>query len=167
MTQAMDALTLLKRDHDLVKDLMGKIEKEEKDGDARTSMFEQLVDELGIHERIEEELFYPALKRHKDAREDVLEGFEEHHLVDEIIEGIDDVEPGDERWPAKFKVLKENVEHHIEDEETTLFPKAEKLLGDEELGALGVKMADMKEAEQQALAEQLDEEEEEESGTKR
>jgi hemerythrin superfamily protein len=161
MAAPLDAIGLLKKDHALVKDLMNKIEKE-KTVDDRTSMFEQLVDELSVHERIEEELFYPALKKHKDAKEDVLESFEEHHLVDEIIEGIDDIEPDDERWPAKFKTLKENVEHHIEEEETTLFPKAADLLGDEKLGELGVKMADLKEAEQQALAEQADEEEVEE-----
>jgi hemerythrin superfamily protein len=166
MAAEMDALSLLKRDHELVKDLMKRIEKEERDTKARAAMFEQLVDELGIHERIEEEIFYPALKEKKDAKEDVLEGFEEHHLVDEIIEDLDDVKPDDERWAAKFTVMKENVEHHIEDEEEKLFPKAEKLLGGKKLGELGVKMADLKEAEKQALAEQL-EEDEAEQGTSR
>lgn len=157
MAAAMDVLSLLKRDHELVKDLMKRIEREEKDTKARATMFEQLVDELSVHERIEEEIFYPALKEKKDAKEDVLEGFEEHHLVDEIIEDLDDVEPGDERWPAKFTVMQENVEHHIQDEEEKLFPKAEKLLGDKKLGELGAKMADLREAEKQALAEQLEE----------
>ncbi len=154
MAAEMDALALLRQDHELVKGLMGRIEKE-KDRTARSTMFEQLVDELSVHERIEEEIFYPALKEKREAREDVLEGFEEHHLVDEIIEELDDVKPDDERWPAKFTVMKENVEHHIEDEEQKLFPKAEELLGREKLGELGAKMADLKEAEKEAIGEQF------------
>ena len=152
----MDALELLKRDHELVKQLMTKIDGE-KDTNTRTSLFEQLIDELTIHERIEEEYFYPALQALPKAKEDVLEGFEEHHLVDQIVTGLDNTQPSDETWAAKFTVLKENVEHHIEEEETTLFDKAEKLLGKEKLGALGVKMRDLKEAEQQALQEQEEE----------
>ena len=134
MAAQMDALTLLKRDHELVKDLMNKMDKEE-DHEQLSSMFEQLVDELTIHERIEEEIFYPALQKLPDAKEDVLEAYEEHHLVDEIVEQMD-VEPDDEKWKAKFTVMKENVEHHIKDEEEKLFPKAEKLLGPEKLRAL-------------------------------
>jgi len=163
MPAEMDAITLLKKDHDLVKDLMNKM-AEEDDPDQLSSMFEQLVDELSIHERIEEEIFYPALQKLPKAKEDVLEAFEEHHLVDEIVKEMD-VETNDDKWKAKFTVMKENVEHHIKDEEDKLFPKAEKLLGDEKLGALGVQMADLKEAEENALAEQRDEEEEEEETT--
>lgn len=158
MAQQIDALTLLKKDHDLAKDLMARVDKE-KDVDERTSMFEQLIDALTIHERIEEEIFYPALQRLPNAREDVLESFEEHHLVDQIITGLDNTAIDSETWPAKFTVLKENVEHHIQDEEEKLFPKADKLLGREKLGELGARMADLKEAEENALAEELDEEE--------
>ena len=158
---AMDALALLKKDHVLVKDLLRKMDEEE-DTDQLKSMFEQLVDELGIHERIEEEIFYPALQKLPKAREDVLESFEEHHLVDEIVTEMD-VETNDEKWKAKFTVMKENIEHHIEDEEEKLFPKAEELLGEKKLGELGAQMADLKEAEQQALAEDVEEEEEERS----
>jgi len=163
MAMDLDAITLLKKDHELVKDLMNKM-AEEDDPDQLSSMFEQLVDELGIHERIEEEIFYPALQKLPKAKEDVLEAFEEHHVVDEIVTEMD-VETDDDKWKAKFTVMKESVEHHIKDEEDKLFPKAEKLLGDEKLGALGVQMADLKEAEENALAEQRDEEEEEEETT--
>ena len=159
MTTQLDALSLLKKDHELVKALMSKM-KDEDDPDLLQSMFEQLVDELSIHERIEEEIFYPALAEHPKAKADVLEGFEEHHLVDRIVQEMD-VEADDERWKAKFQVMRENVEHHIADEEKKLFMEAAELLGDEQLGALGVRMADLKEAEQEALADELDEDEEE------
>ena len=157
MATQLDALALLKKDHVLVKDLLRKMDEEE-DTDQLKSMFEQLVDELGIHERIEEEIFYPALQKLPKAREDVLESFEEHHLVDEIVTEMD-VETDDEKWKAKFTVMKENIEHHIEDEEEKLFPKAEELLGEKKLGELGAQMADLKEAEQQALTEDEVEEE--------
>jgi hemerythrin superfamily protein len=161
----MDALTLLKKDHELVKDLLNKMDEEE-DTDQLSSMFEQLVDELGIHERIEEDIFYPALQKLPNAKEDVMEAFEEHHVVDMIVTEMD-VEPDDEKWDAKFTVMKENVEHHIKDEEEKLFPKAEKLLGSEKLGKLGAQMADLKEAEMKALEEQVEEEEPEETTRKR
>jgi len=157
MATQLDALALLKKDHVLVKDLLRKMDEEE-DTDQLKSMFEQLVDELGIHERIEEEIFYPALQKLPKAREDVMESFEEHHLVDEIVTEMD-VETNDEKWKAKFTVMKENIEHHIEDEEEKLFPKAEQLLGEKKLGELGAQMADLKEAEQQALTEDEVEEE--------
>jgi hemerythrin superfamily protein len=163
MAMDLDAIALLKKDHELVKDLMNKM-AEEDDPDQLSSMFEQLVDELSIHERIEEEIFYPALQKLPKAKEDVLEAFEEHHVVDEIVTEMD-VETDDDKWKAKFTVMKENVEHHIKDEEDKLFPKAEKLLGEEKLGALGARMADLKEAEQNALAEGRDEEEEEQETT--
>ncbi|HYK98607.1 MAG TPA: hemerythrin domain-containing protein [Candidatus Acidoferrales bacterium] len=163
MPAEVDAITLLKKDHELVKDLMKKM-AEEDDPDQLSSMFEQLVDELGVHERIEEAIFYPALQRLPKAKEDVLEAFEEHHVVDAIVTEMD-VETDDDKWKAKFTVMRENVEHHIKDEEDKLFPKAEKLLGDEKLGALGVQMADLKEAEQNALAEDREEEEEEQETT--
>lgn len=162
MAEQMDALTLLRKDHELVTELMSRVEKE-KDIDERTSLFEQLIDELTIHERIEEQIFYPALQKLPNAKEDVLESFEEHHLVDQIVTGLDNTPMDAETWPAKFTVLRENVEHHIGDEEKKLFPKAEKLLGREKLGALGAEMADLKEAEERALAEELDEEEEAET----
>ena len=87
-------------------------------------------------------------REEKKARATVLEGYEEHHVADVLLDELLDVPPDTDVWKAKVKVLKENVEHHIKDEEEKLFPKAEKLLGPEKLGALGVKMADLKEAEQ-------------------
>lgn len=165
MPQAMDALSLLMKDHDLVKDIFKKIESSEDEAE-RKSLFEQFMDEIAIHERIEEEIFYPALQKLPNARADVMEAFEEHHVVDMIMSEMD-VEPNDEKWDAKFTVMKENVEHHIKDEEEKLFPKAEKLLGKETLGKLGAQMADLKEEELRALDEQAEEEEPEETMRKR
>jgi len=163
-SQEMDALALLKKDHELVKDIFKKIEEAEDDQEERTSLFEQLMDEISVHERIEEEIFYPALQKLPNAKEDVAESFEEHHVVDMIVTEMD-VEPDDEKWKAKFTVMKENVEHHIKDEEEKLFPKAEKLLGKEKLGKLGAEMAALKEEEMAALDEQAEETEDEREET--
>ncbi len=93
-----------------------------------------------MHEAIEEEIFYPALKEHPKTKDLALEGYEEHHVVDMVMAEIEGVEPSDEIWMAKFTVLKENLEHHIEEEEGEMFPQAEKVFDDDELGELGDRM---------------------------
>lgn len=158
----MNAITMLKDDHDKVKQLLSELESTTERGvKTREELFARIKGELTVHEVIEEEIFYPALKEHPKAKEIVLEAYEEHHVVDQVMAELEGLDVSDETWGAKATVMKENVEHHIKDEEDKLFPKAEELLGPEKLGALGVKMADLKEAEQEALAEELDEEEEE------
>jgi len=142
MPQAMDALSLLMKDHDLVKDIFKKIESSEDEAE-RKSLFEQFMDEIAIHERIEEEIFYAALQKLPNARADVMEAFEEHHVVDMIMSEMD-VEPNDEKWDAKFTVMKENVEHHIEEEEGEMFKLARQALESEELEELGERMDAMK-----------------------
>jgi hypothetical protein len=93
---------------------------------------------------IEEKLLYPALKAHAEAREVVLEGFQEHHIADIIVKELHGVAKDDEQWGAKFKVLKENLEHHIEEEEGEMFRTARAVLSREELQTLGSRMAAMK-----------------------
>jgi|SRR5688572_1980818 len=72
--------------------------------------------------------------------ETVLEGYQEHHVADLILKELHAVARGDERWGAKFKVLKENIEHHIEEEERRMFPAARAVLSREALNDLGVRM---------------------------
>src|SRR5436309_13460940 len=91
---------------------------------TRTDLYSTLRREMETHERIEEEIFYPALKEHPKTRDIVLEGFEEHHVVDEIMGELGETDVSDETWAAKFKVMRENIEHHIEEEEGEVFPTA-------------------------------------------
>ena len=142
----MNALQLLKEDHQRVKKMLEELdstteraEKTRKDGLAK------LKQELTIHEAIEEEIFYPALKQHAEAKEIVLEAFEEHDVVDAIMSEIEATPTEDERWAAKFSVMKENLEHHIEEEEGEMFDKARKVLDDETLTQLGEQMQARKE----------------------
>ena len=137
----MDGLTLLMEDHDRFKDMLKRGEDtSERERATRVQLFDDLKRQLEAHERMEEEVLYPALKEHPRTKEIVLEGYEEHHVADVILEEIADTDPEDERWAAKWKVLKENIEHHIEEEEGDMFPKARKIFDRDELAALGAAM---------------------------
>ena len=143
----MDAIALLKADHDRVKKMLDEGETTTERGvKTRTELLETLKREMMIHERIEEEIFYPALKEHPRARDIVLEGYEEHHVVDEIMGELERTDVTDETWGAKFKVMKENIEHHIEEEEGEMFKTARSVFDRDELERLGARMAELKEA---------------------
>jgi len=143
----VDALALLKEDHARVKKLLEEGESTTERGvKTRDQLFDRLKSELEIHERIEEEVLYPALKSHPKARELALEGYEEHHVVDTILAELEQTDPSDEQWGAKFKVAKENLEHHIEEEETEMFPKAREAFSRDELEQMGARMTEIKQA---------------------
>ena len=137
----MDAIALLKEDHEKAKKLMNELEQTTERGvKTREEKWTKLLKELTIHENIEEEIFYPALHEHPKLKEIVLEALEEHHLVDEIVEQLKDTPFDDEHWSAKFKVTKENVEHHIEEEEGPMFTKVRQVFSKAELEELGSRM---------------------------
>jgi hemerythrin-like domain-containing protein len=137
----MDALTLLKRDHDKVKGLLKELEPTtERALKTRTELFDQIKSELTVHEIIEEEIFYPTLKQHPKAKDIVLEGYEEHGVVDILMGELEGMSVEDERWGAKAKVMIENIEHHIEEEEGEMFDKARQVLDRDELEELGKAM---------------------------
>jgi hemerythrin-like domain-containing protein len=137
----MDAITLLKDDHDAVKGLLEKIDATTERGvKTREELFTRIQRDLEVHEAIEEEIFYPALKEHPKAKDLVLEAYEEHNVVDMVMAEIREVPYDDETWGAKFTVMKENLEHHIEEEEGEMFPQARQVFEREELVALGERM---------------------------
>jgi hemerythrin superfamily protein len=146
----MDALALLEDDHQKVKKLMGELEKTtERAVKTREELFTKLVTELTIHERIEEEIFYPEVKERATSRkleELVAESYEEHHFVDVVKAEIAETPFDAEEWAAKFKVMKENVEHHaFEEEEGKMFPKVRRAFSKAELEDMGTRMAELKE----------------------
>jgi hemerythrin-like domain-containing protein len=141
----MDALSLLKEDHQKVKKMLGELDSTTERGvKTREELFTKLKGELQVHETIEEEIFYPALKEHPKAKELVLEAYEEHNIVDTVMSEIEGVAYDDERWGAKMTVLKENLEHHIEEEETEMFKQARQVFEREELDELGSRMESRK-----------------------
>jgi hemerythrin-like domain-containing protein len=137
----MDAVALLKDDHDKVKKILNDLDSTTERGvKTRQELFAKVKQELEVHEAIEEEIFYPALKEHPKAKELVLEAYEEHHVVDTVMAEIVEVPYEDETWGAKLTVMKENVEHHIEEEEKEMFPQAREVFSKEELDELGDRM---------------------------
>ena len=141
----MDAITLLENDHRRFEELLKQGEETtDRAVKGRTELLETITAELGVHELIEEKLLYPALKKYPEARDIVLEGFEEHHVADLILKELHEVAKDDEQWGAKFKVLKENIEHHIKEEEGPMFRTARGVMSQEDLAALGRQMAQMK-----------------------
>jgi hemerythrin superfamily protein len=146
----MDALTLLEQDHQKVKKLMGEIEKTTERGvKTRQELFGKLVEELTIHEKIEEQIFYPQVKERaktKQLEELVTESYEEHHFVDVVKAEIEGTPFEAEEWAAKFKVMMENIEHHaFEEEEGKMFPKVRKVFSKSELEDMGTEMSELKE----------------------
>ena len=110
----------------------------------RTQLLETLIGELNVHELIEEKVLYPALKSHPQARDIVLEGYQEHHVADVIVKELHALATDDETWGAKFKVLKESIEHHIGEEERKMFRTARAILSRAELNDLGSRMKALK-----------------------
>ncbi|HET7726614.1 MAG TPA: hemerythrin domain-containing protein [Candidatus Limnocylindrales bacterium] len=138
----MDALTMLQEDHDKVRKLLTDLEKTtERAEKGRAELFATIKGELAVHEIIEEEIFYPALRDHPKAKDIVLEGYEEHHVVDLLMGELEALDVTDESWGAKALVMKENVEHHIEEEEGEMFKAARSVFDKAELEALGEQMA--------------------------
>ena len=140
--RSMDALELIKQDHKRLKRLLE--DTLEAEGADRESRMDHLRTELVAHERMEEEVFYPRLRQEQKAREEVLEGYEEHHVADVLLDELLEVPAETDLWKAKVKVLKENVEHHMDEEETELFKKARSVLDRGELEQLGARMERIK-----------------------
>jgi hemerythrin superfamily protein len=142
----MDAMSLLKDDHRKVKKLLAELESTTERGvKTREELFTKVKQDLVVHEAIEEEIFYPALKEHPKTKEIALEGYEEHHVVDTVMAEIEGVAYDDEKWGAKFSVMKENLEHHIEEEEGEMFKQARQVFDQDELTQLGESMKARKE----------------------
>jgi hemerythrin-like domain-containing protein len=140
-----DAITLLINDHRELQDLLKRGEETgERAGRERTSLLDTIAAKLTVHETIEEKVLYPALEAHPETHDIVLEGFQEHHVADLIVKELYDTSTTAEEWAAKFKVLKENIEHHIDEEEGEMFRSARGVMSQEELVELGVRMAKMK-----------------------
>ncbi|MGZ7046713.1 MAG: hemerythrin domain-containing protein [Methanobacterium sp.] len=130
-------INLLKKEHEKVKNLLNEtIETRD------TSKYPQIQKELRIHMEGEENLLYP--KTRDKITDLTLEAYEEHDLVKKELKDIDNLNINDEHWIPKMKVVKDLVEHHVEEEEEEYFPKSEELLGSDQLNQLGQKYEDWK-----------------------
>src|SRR5438067_6480213 len=138
----MDAISLLKNDHRKVEKIFSEIEK---GNGNRAQLFKELATELTVHAEIEEKLFYPAAKDADPTKDLVLEAYEEHKQVKMVLGDLEKADKNTEHWMAGLKVLMEDVQHHVGEEENELFPKVkDKVLSKEELDDLGKRMEAMK-----------------------
>jgi len=136
-----DAITLLTSQHDDVKALFEKFENlGERTTTSKKKLADEICEQLIMHTAIEEEIFYPALRDTSKEMEDMLdEAFVEHASAKDLIAQVQEMDPGDDLYDAKVKVLGEYIDHHVEEEEEEMFPKVRKLKLD--LEALGAEMA--------------------------
>lgn len=142
-TQRQTAFTMLKADHQTVKELFDKFEKA--DDSEKQEIVSQALEELKVHASIEEQLFYPALRQEMEDEDGLMdEADEEHHVAKILIAELEQMQGNEDNWEAKFMVLAENVRHHIKEEEGEIFPEAKKT--DIDFMVLGQQMAELKQS---------------------
>lgn len=136
-----DAITLLTRDHEKVKALFeqfGNLTGSEAGDQEKTELVHKICNELTVHARIEEEIFYPAVREAIDEGDLMDEALVEHTGAKALIAQLEEMSPGDELYDAKVTVLGEQIQHHVEEEEGEMFPKANEAKVD--TAALGAEM---------------------------
>jgi hemerythrin superfamily protein len=142
----MDVFKLLKEDHQKVKSIFHELEDTtERALKTREHLFTNLKMELTLHAEAEEKFFYPKLVDPKPSHELALEAIEEHKVVKTLLAELDTDAKNTEEWAAKLKVLQENVEHHVEEEEGQLFPKAKKIISEAEAISIAAEIEAFKE----------------------
>lgn len=152
----MNAIQLLKDDHTKIKELLNELVKTTTRADKkRMQLLDKIEQELQVHTRIEEEIFYPAFKGAGNSEHAKLyfEAMEEHRAVEELVlPDLKKTDRGSEKFSGRAKVLKELVEHHADEEEKDMFKKAQKSMSKEELIELGEQMSVRKQELQEKIA---------------
>lgn len=123
---------ILKEDHEKVMDLFEQVEKN-KEMEEVGDIFAQIGQELESHMKLEESYFYPALEENDETHDKALEAYEEHHVTKVVLNELKGLGQDDETWKAKLKVLKELVQHHVQEEETNIFKAAKKALDKDQI----------------------------------
>lgn len=144
----MNAVELLKQDHEVVRQLLDKLTSTtERALKTRSELLQRLEFELKVHTQLEEQIFYPAFKQAGGKEEAVMsaEAVEEHRAVDaRVLPDLLKTAPDTTDFSGRAKVLKELLEHHIEEEEQEMFPAAGKLFDEQQLAELGRQMEELK-----------------------
>lgn len=147
---AMDAITMLKKDHRTVEELFKRFEKlGDRARKGKQEVVERIIKELSVHAAVEEAVLYPSIRAAVDDKaldELVLESLEEHHVVKWTLSELETMTPDHERFDAKVSVLMDSVRHHVEEEEKELFPKMAKAFGRPRLVEMGEALAEAKKA---------------------
>lgn len=153
---SLNAIELLINDHEIVKELLGELmQTSNRATKKRKQLLDKIDQELKLHTRIEEEIFYPAFKKagKKEDAQMYFEAIEEHRAVEELVlPDLENTEVNGDKFGGRAKVLKELLEHHIEEEESEMFPRARELFSEEQLEQLGEQMQAMKDEMKTAAA---------------
>lgn len=141
----MNAIELLKQDHDKVDKLFQKVKGEQ--GDTR-ELFEQIRVELEVHTQIEEQIFYPYLLENGDEELQTItkEGLQEHHQAKTLLREIENLSDESETLDPKLQVLMEDITHHVQEEEGEMFPLVVEQFDGETLNELGQELQEMKQS---------------------
>lgn len=131
----MNAIELLKQDHDKVDRLFQKVKGSEES--EHKELFEKIKEELEVHTHIEETVFYPRMREEEKLKDIVLEGIEEHHQVKIFLRELSALSDDSEKFEPKLKVLMEDVTHHVQEEEGEMFPKIEEIFDQTTLEEIG------------------------------
>lgn len=128
----------LRRDHHEIRDVMADIEStSERAVKRRTELLHELKTRLLSHAKAEEVAFYRSILDDDVTHEQALEALEEHKIAETVLHELEEVDPGDDRWMAKFRVLRESLERHMDEEEKDIFQKAEKIVSRDEAEEMG------------------------------
>lgn len=140
-----DAIAILKDDHEKVSKLFEQFKSADNanNDSKKSAIVEEITAALKVHASVEEEIFYPAVKktRAEETKDEVREAYEEHKQIKALLAALSKTTPDDETFDSKVKVLQEDVEHHVKEEEGEMFPDAKKFLGNERLQTLGEQIA--------------------------
>ncbi len=138
-TKSVDAIAMLVADHKKVKALFEQFEGlSDRSKASKKKLADEICMELTVHAEVEEQVFYPAVRKPIKDEDLMDEAVVEHASAKELIAQILDMDPGDDLYDAKVKVLSEQIEHHVGEEEGEMFPKVRK--SDVDLAALGEQM---------------------------
>ena len=124
----MNAFELLINDHRKVAELFDQIENDD-DPAMQENIFARIKQELTVHSEVEENYFYPLVLKYEETEELTIEAIEEHKEVKDLLEQLESMSSDDDEWKDTIQELRVAVEHHVDEEENELFPKAQELLG--------------------------------------
>lgn len=147
----MNVFELLKQDHQKVSGIFQQLEPAA-DEATRRQLFTQLKQELDLHAHVEETLLYPVLKEAAETRDITLEAYDEHKEVKELLAQLEQTPPGDERFTDLVTELRDNVEHHVDEEENEMFTKAREVLSPQQIEEIGDRINAAKQQHKQAAS---------------
>ena len=146
--QAMDATELLMKDHENVQGLFAQFDRANEDAQTKSMLFEKIKDELQMHTKVEEEIFYPAVEELpiERAKDDIERSIQDHKEVDALLDELQSLSPDDADFDEKMTELMDAVRSHIQLEQEEVFKVARAGLGEEQLMELGREMKEFKQS---------------------